>query len=140
METSAIKVMVVDDDQLIGAAMVRLLEDLPGVQVVAMAVEAPQAVMLERVLRPAVVLVDLDMEGAGAIETIRWMSRLPNAPAVIAWCTPGSEVASRAAEAAGASAVLTEEDDVGGLEATIRALAAQRRPGFAPVGYRASRS
>jgi DNA-binding NarL/FixJ family response regulator len=127
METK-IKVMVVDDDQLVGAAMVRLLATLPGIEVVGLAVDPGQAVVLERVLRPDVAVVDLDMTGIRGVETTRWMKGLPDPPAVIGFSGFDSDVARKAAEAAGADALLRDFDDAAALEVLVRAVALRRRP------------
>jgi DNA-binding NarL/FixJ family response regulator len=122
-----IRVLVVDDDQLVGAAMVRLLATLPGIQVVGLAVDPAQALVLERVLRPDVAVVDLDMTGIRGVETTRWMKGLPSPPGVIGFSGFDSEVARKAAEAAGADALLRDLDDAIALEVLVRAVA-RRRP------------
>lgn len=66
-----IKVIVVDDHKLVRTGTRRLLEDKPGIEVVADAASGEEAVDLVRQLRPDVVLMDVQMPGIGGLEATR---------------------------------------------------------------------
>ena len=63
-----IEVLLVDDHELVRTGVKRLLEDEPGISVVAEAASGEQALRLARELRPQVVLMDLNMPGMGGLE------------------------------------------------------------------------
>lgn len=66
-----IKIIVVDDHKLVRTGTRRLLEDKPGIEVVADAASGEEAVDLVRQLKPDVVLMDVQMPGIGGLEATR---------------------------------------------------------------------
>jgi DNA-binding NarL/FixJ family response regulator len=73
MSEPAITVLLVDDHSLVRRGFRRLLEDDPGITVVAEAEDGPQALELARQLRPRVVVMDFalpSMSGAVAARNI----------------------------------------------------------------------
>jgi CheY-like chemotaxis protein len=63
-----IKVLVVDDHQLVRVGTTRLLEDQPDITIVGEAESGEQAIDLVRSLQPDVVLMDIQMPIVGGIE------------------------------------------------------------------------
>jgi two-component system invasion response regulator UvrY len=66
-----IRVIIVDDHELVRTGTRRLLEDLPGIKVLADAGSGEEAVELVRHLKPDVVLMDIQMPGIGGLEATR---------------------------------------------------------------------
>ncbi len=66
-----IKVLVVDDHELVRTGICRMLMDTPEIQVVGEAESGEQAIELARLHQPDVVLLDVNMPGIGGVETTR---------------------------------------------------------------------
>ncbi|MCH8542949.1 MAG: UvrY/SirA/GacA family response regulator transcription factor [Alcanivorax sp.] len=79
-----IKVMVVDDHDLVRTGIARMLDDVEGIRVVAQADSGEEAVRLAKELEPDVVLMDVKMPGMGGMEATRKMVRANDAIRVIA--------------------------------------------------------
>ena len=60
-----IRIIVVDDHQLVRVGTSRLLDDVDGFQVVGQAASGEAAIDLVRDLKPDIVLMDLQMPGIG---------------------------------------------------------------------------
>ena len=70
-----IRVLVVDDHDLVRAGITRMLEDVPGIQVVGEAASGEEAVKKARELKPDVILMDIKMPGIGGLEATRKLMR-----------------------------------------------------------------
>jgi len=66
-----IKVLVVDDHELVRTGICRMLGDTPEIQVVGEAESGEQAIDMTRQHQPDVVLLDVNMPGIGGVETTR---------------------------------------------------------------------
>lgn len=66
-----IRIIVVDDHQLVRVGTSRLLDDVDGFQVVGQAASGEAAIDLVRDLKPDIVLMDLQMPGIGGLEATR---------------------------------------------------------------------
>lgn len=71
-----IHVMIVDDHELVRTGIRRLLDDAPGIKVVAEAACGEDAITLVRQHRPNVVLMDVNMPGIGGLETTRKLMQI----------------------------------------------------------------
>ncbi len=70
-DAQLIKVLVVDDHELVRTGICRMLVDTPEIQVVGEAESGEQAIELARQHQPDVVLLDVNMPGIGGVETTR---------------------------------------------------------------------
>ncbi len=70
-----IKVLLVDDHELVRIGIRRLLQDETGIKVVGEAATGEEAVTLAKELIPDVVLMDVQMPGIGGLEAARKMLR-----------------------------------------------------------------
>ena len=77
------KVMVVDDSRIIRDRLVNLLDVIQGVEVVAQAEDAENALLIYRKLRPEVLILDIRMHGANGIEVLKQVKSEQPAPYVI---------------------------------------------------------
>ena len=66
-----IKVLVVDDHQLVRIGTSRLLSDIEGIEVVGEAGSGEEAIEMVQSLKPQVVLMDVQMPGIGGLEATR---------------------------------------------------------------------
>ncbi|MEU3045346.1 response regulator transcription factor [Streptomyces sp. NPDC006984] len=76
-----VRVLVVDDEELVRTALRRILDAADGVAV-AGACDGPEALAAARALHPDLVLLDVDMPGAPGLDVLPALRALPEAPAV----------------------------------------------------------
>jgi two-component system invasion response regulator UvrY len=74
-EWKLIKILIVEDQELVRIGIKRLLQDVSGLKVVGEACTGEDAVRLAKDLIPEVVLMDLQMPGIGGLEATRKMLR-----------------------------------------------------------------
>ena len=79
-----IKVLLVDDHELVRTGVRRILEEAGDMQVVGEASDGDEALRVVRKLAPDVVLMDVNMPGMGGIEATRRLLRLMPGIKVIA--------------------------------------------------------
>ncbi|WP_375738279.1 UvrY/SirA/GacA family response regulator transcription factor [Pseudomonas boanensis] len=70
-----IRVLVVDDHDLVRTGITRMLADVDGLQVVGQAESGEEAIKKARELKPDVVLMDVKMPGIGGLEATRKLLR-----------------------------------------------------------------
>ena len=80
MAAGEVRVLVVDDEELVRVALRAILEAQPGIAVVAEAGTGEEAVRLAGELRPDVVLMDVRMPGVDGIEATRRIVSEPAGP------------------------------------------------------------
>ena len=66
-----IKVMIVDDHELVRTGITRILNDAPGIKVVGEASSGEEALTLVKQCEPEVLLMDVSMPGIGGLEATR---------------------------------------------------------------------
>jgi len=71
MSVGKIKVIIVDDHELVRCGIRRLLEDANDIDVIGEAESGEEAVRLSRELKPNVVLMDVKMPGIGGLEATK---------------------------------------------------------------------
>ncbi|MGW7548605.1 LuxR C-terminal-related transcriptional regulator [Streptomyces sp. NPDC054770] len=132
-----VSVLVVNDQSLQRLAVRMLLAAEPGLTVVGEAADGDEAIRASAALRPDVVLMDSQLSRAGAIDTIRHITRpaartrtpdLTGAAAagsrVLVLTAAGQEADAWAALRAGAGGFLLNDADPAELTAAIRVVAA----------------
>ena len=119
----AIRVLVVDDSNLIREALGNFVADLPGVEVVGRARDGLEALDLARARAPDVVITDLRMPRVDSFAATRLLKRSARPPAVVLCTTEDDDETRRAAADAGADALLLKRDLGSRVERLIRSLA-----------------
>lgn len=71
LEQPHLKVLVVDDHDVVRMGICSLIEGMPGVRVIGQGASGEQALSLARELRPDIVIMDIRMPGIGGLEATR---------------------------------------------------------------------
>jgi len=79
----AIKVLLVDDHELVRTGIRRLLDDFSDIEVIAEADSGEEAIKLCREHKPEIVLMDVNMPGIGGLEATRKLLQIDPAVKVI---------------------------------------------------------
>lgn len=103
-----IKVMVVDDHELVRTGITRILNDAPGIRVIAEAASGEEAIQVAREKLPDVMLMDVSMPGIGGLEATRKLLQLGLKLRVIVVSVHADEPFPSRMLKAGASGYLTK--------------------------------
>ncbi|WP_436534491.1 putative bifunctional diguanylate cyclase/phosphodiesterase [Actinoplanes sp. HUAS TT8] len=88
---SDVRTLVVDDVDEVRDGLIRLMNRVPGIEVVGGARDGGEAVSMAMQLRPSVVLMDMRMPGMDGLTATKAITALPDAPAVIVLSAYGDE-------------------------------------------------
>ncbi|MCR6481948.1 response regulator transcription factor [Amycolatopsis sp. OK19-0408] len=99
-----LRVLISDDDELIRAVLKEVLDEQPDIAVVAVAVDADEAIRLAEQHRPAVAVLDVRMPGGGGARAAREIAQRSPGTAILAF----SAYADRASIAGLTAAGVTE--------------------------------
>jgi len=119
-----IKVLLVDDDALVRAALRTILSSAADLEVVGEVDDGAHAVTAVRALRPDVVLMDLRMARTDGITATEALRRLDPAPQVIVLTTFQADEQVLRALRAGASGFLVKDTAPGEIINAVRVVAA----------------
>lgn len=103
-----IQIVVVDDHDLVRMGLVRLLDDVTGIEVIAEARSGEEAIKLAKELEPDVIMMDVRMPGMGGIEATRKIHRAFPDIRIIAVTACGDDPFPSRLLQAGASGYLTK--------------------------------
>lgn len=120
------RVLLCDDHTLIRAGLRRLVESFDGIEVVAEAASADEAVIRAREHQPHVVLLDLSMPGRNGFDALDELRRTCPDTAVVIMSMHDDAGHVREALARGASGFVVKEAAPGELEIALRAAHAGR--------------
>jgi DNA-binding NarL/FixJ family response regulator len=119
-ERRPIRVLVVDDHDVVRAGIAGLLDAVPDIEVVGTAADGLEAVELAADCDPDVVLMDLVMPGGGGVAAIRRLrERVPDTRVVVLTSFASDDQVIPAVQA-GAAGYLLKDVDPSGLEAAVR--------------------
>lgn len=122
-----IKVMIVDDHELIRSGISRLLADFDKINVVGEAASGEEGVAKAKQLRPDVVLMDANMPGIGGLEATRRLIRFDPDVKVIAVTVHNDEPYPTRFMQAGAAGYVTKGADIKEMVNAIRQVASGKR-------------
>ena len=116
------RILLVDDDERFLDALEALLETLPGIEVAGRATNGLEAIDKAAIVRPDVVLIDLDMPRLNGVEATRRIKAV--APATTIVVLSGSDVVAHSSEAidAGAVAYIRKSNTVSDLPTVLNSL------------------
>ncbi|MFK0296350.1 response regulator [Streptomyces sp. NPDC090442] len=118
-----IRTMIVDDDHLVRLALADILEDTPGISVVAQAADGAEAVRLAAERRLDVVLMDVRMPRMDGIEATSRLLALPDPPKVVVLTTFDVDRYVYDALAAGAVGFLLKDSDPSEIVRAVKVVA-----------------
>jgi DNA-binding NarL/FixJ family response regulator len=122
-----IKVLVVDDHDLVRMGITRMLTDISGLKVVGEAASGEEAIRLARELNPQVVLMDVKMPGIGGLEATRKLLRQDPDVRVVAVTVCDEEPFPSRLLKAGAAGYLTKGAALEEMVKAIRTVASGQR-------------
>lgn len=79
-----IRVIVVDDHELVRNGICRMLSDLPDIEVVGEAESGDEAIKQARLLKPEVILLDVNMPNIGGVEAAKRLLQIDKSLKIIA--------------------------------------------------------
>lgn len=107
-----IKVIIVDDHDLVRTGLKRILDDINGIDVIAEACNGEQAIEFARSKKPDIVLMDISMPGIGGLEATRRITNSCPAIRIIALTVHEEIPFPTCLLEAGAAGYLTKGSDV----------------------------
>ncbi|MCB1645977.1 MAG: UvrY/SirA/GacA family response regulator transcription factor [Pseudomonadales bacterium] len=122
-----VKVLVVDDHQLVRIGTSRLLSDIESIDVVGEAGSGEEAIEMVRDLDPDVVLMDVQMPGIGGLEATRRCLRVNPDLKIIAVTVHEDEPYPSKLLNVGAAGYLTKRADVDEMVRAIRKVVSGQR-------------
>ncbi len=122
-----IKVLVVDDHDLVRMGITRMLGDVPGLSIVGEADSGESAITQARALKPDVVLMDVRMPGIGGLEATRKLLQHDRSIRVIAVTACDEEPFPTRLMQAGAVGYVTKGAALEEMVSAIRKVAAGQR-------------
>ena len=121
-----LRVLICDDHTLVRAGLRRLLDSFDGIEVVAEASNADEAVLRSRQVLPDIVLLDLSMPGRSGFDALAELRQVCPESAVVIMSMHDDALHVREALARGAIGFVVKDAAPGELEIAIRAAAAGR--------------
>ncbi|MEV8563987.1 response regulator transcription factor [Streptomyces sp. NPDC051322] len=119
---AAIRVLLVDDHQVVRRGLRTFLEIQDDIEVVGEASDGAEGVAAAEELRPDVVLMDIKMPGMDGIEALRKLRELANAAKVLVVTSFTEQRTVVPALRAGASGYVYKDVDPGALAGAIRSV------------------
>ncbi|KIA60731.1 response regulator [Nocardia vulneris] len=123
-EQETVRVVIVDDDQLVRMALRLVIDGEPDLTVVAEAADGDTAIEVVAEQRPDVVLMDVRMPGRDGVDTTRYLRDVPDAPAVLMLTTFDSDELVLGALRAGALGFVLKDTPPARIADAVRTVAA----------------
>ena len=115
-----IKVMLVDDHELVRTGVRRLLSDFEDIDVVAEANSGEEAIKLSETIEPDVVLMDVNMPGMGGVEATRKLLKTAPGIGVIAVTVHATQPYPSRLLEAGVKGYITKKCDSDEIATAVR--------------------
>ncbi|ARU56221.1 response regulator [Oleiphilus messinensis] len=122
-----IKVLIVDDHDLVRAGISRMLSDESGIDVVGEAQSGEDAIEFVRENVPNIVLMDIKMPGIGGLEATRKIKKFNDEIKIIAVTAVADDPYPSRVMQAGASAFITKGADISEMIRAIRVVNSGQR-------------
>jgi len=115
-------VLVVDDSPVMRQALCKLFRAAHGFKICGEAANGAEAIEVAEKLRPALVVLDLNMPGLNGLETARRLRKLVHPPPVILYSMNAEEIASDQAYECGVAAVVSKAEGIKSLITKARTI------------------
>ncbi|AOY87842.1 DNA-binding response regulator [Marinobacter salinus] len=115
-----IRVLVVDDHDLVRSGITRMLADDPDLEVIGQAASGEDAIEFVRKDQPDIVLMDIRMPGIGGLEATRRILRIDDSIRVIVVTACADDPYPTRVMQSGASAYITKGADIREMVRAIR--------------------
>lgn len=122
-----IRVLVVDDHELVRSGITRMLADDPDIDVIGQASSGEDAIDSVRKARPDIVLMDIRMPGIGGLEATRRILRIDDTIRVIVVTACADDPYPARVMQSGATAYITKGADIREMVRAIRMAHAGQR-------------
>ncbi|MEE4246008.1 MAG: UvrY/SirA/GacA family response regulator transcription factor [Kangiellaceae bacterium] len=122
-----IKVLIVDDHDLVRTGITRLLSDVQGITIIGEAATGEEAITKCRELNPTVVLMDANMPGIGGLEATRRLVRYDPDVKVVVVSVHADEPYPTRFMQAGAAGYLTKGADIEEMTIAIKQVSRGKR-------------
>jgi DNA-binding NarL/FixJ family response regulator len=120
--TATIRVVVAEDHALVRAGLTRLLKDLPNVEVVGIATDGREALVLIEETHPDVVLMDITMPGLSGLAALaRVTADHPDVRVIMLSMHDNEEYVGHALKS-GAAGYLLKDSDLAELDLAIKSV------------------
>lgn len=123
MADAPLRLLLADDHALVRAGLRALLDELPGVRVVAEAGDGREALRLVAEHKPDIALIDISMPGLNGLDVVARIAHDRPATRVIIVSMHGDDETVRRALKAGAAGYMLKNSDRAELEMGLRAVA-----------------
>lgn len=119
---ATIRIVLAEDHAMVRAGLTRLLQDLPGVDIVAVAADGREALALIEEHRPDVAILDITMPGLSGLNALtRITADHPEVRVIMLSMHDNEEYVGQALKA-GAAGYLLKDSDLAELELAIRSV------------------
>ena len=125
--TRKIKVLIVDDHELVRDGIEHLLKSVPNIEVIDKAESGEEAIAKARINMPQVILMDIKMPGIGGLEATRKLRRLDPDVKILIVSVCDDDLLPAHLMKAGASGYLTKGASQNELKNAIQAVHAGQR-------------
>jgi DNA-binding NarL/FixJ family response regulator len=121
MNGTPLRVIIVDDSGEVLAALGRIIDKQPDMELLGVASGVDDGVLLVRQLQPDVVVLDVNMPDGGGLRAAKEMVAIAPGARLIAFSAFDKMLIRRAMTAAGVSAYVSKSGDIRELLGAIRA-------------------
>jgi len=123
-----VKVLIIDDSELIRIRLVTLLEAIAGVEIVGQAETVAEGLLALRQFKPDVMFLDLQLPDGNGLEVLRVMHAERNPTVVVVLTNYPHAQYERRARATGAHAFLNKARDIFKIPSLLAALMTNEPP------------
>ena len=121
-----VRILIVDDHQLIRRGLADIINDEPNLAVVGEAADGHETVRLVKATKPDVIIMDLMMPNQNGVDATRQILSSDETPRILILTSFGTSLALSQAVEAGAAGVIMKDSTIDEQLAAIRAVAAGR--------------
>lgn len=125
-EPALMKIVIVDDMEVMRTMIKGLMADLPGIEIIGELDDAPGAAAAIRTLRPDVVVLDIRLPNGSGIDVLRQIKQTQPAPAVIMMTALADRSLKAACLEAGADFFLDKSAELSRLPEVLQTLMERR--------------